>query len=329
MKKKHFLWADIIRIVAIYLVVAVHLSYIPKYISSDNIFYYIHFAIAKTSIPLFVMLSGALLLAKSESLKDFYLKRVKRVVLPWIFWSFIYIFFLGLPLSFGSFRTSLQAFWFMPMVVGLYILTPAMRRITINSSRKETGVLIFLWFFAISVFPFYHASQAFPFSPDSGIVRQIISFIGYYLLGFYISKFVTSDKKTLYGAFILTVIGGSLAVFNFLSQTGIAQLSLYYFDYISPGIVMLSVGLFTMLFSLTQKFEGYTSRYKNIISSISLSTFGIYFLHSIIWKILQDFVFMKNNPIQNMIVSTFVVFVLSFIIIVIFRKIPVLGKIIS
>ncbi len=328
-KSQRFLWADVIRIIAIYLVVAVHLSYIPKYISSDNLFYYIHFAIAKTSIPLFVMLSGALLLTKYESYKDFYLKRVRRVIFPWIFWSFVYIFFLGLPLSFGSFKTSLQAFWFMPMVMGLYILTPAIRKITVGSSKKDVGIIILLWFIAVSIFPFYHNSPAFPFSPDSGLVRQIISFVGYYLLGFYIFRFISDTKKNIFMAIVFMLVGLLTVILSFLSKSGIAQESLYYFDYISPGIVLLSTGLFVIICAISNRFGSFLLQYRNVISSIAAASFGIYFIHSIVWKYLQEFAFMKNNPAQNMLVSVFVVFFLSSLLIVFCRKIPIMGKIIS
>ncbi len=328
MKKKYFLWADIIRILAIFLVVAVHLSYLPQNISIDNFFYYVHFAIAKTSVPLFVMLSGALLLTKAESSKDFYTKRLRRILFPWIFWSIIYIFFLGFPVSFSGLKAAMVSFWFMPMITGLYVLTPIMRKMTLNSKWYDLLVIVVLWFVSVSLLPYYHQSQAFPFSADSGIVRQVISFVGYYLLGFYIIKFIPGTKRTIIIASIFTILGLLASLLSFAFKGG-TQEYLYFFDYGSPGIVLFSIGLFMLISSLSNSLIQKIAPYRAIISSISAASFGIYFVHLIIWKYMQELVLMKNNPVQNMLVSLIVVFAISYFVIAMGRKIPLLRNIIS
>jgi len=51
----------------------------------------IYGSIARISVPLFFMMSGYLLLPRTESLRSFYTKRMPKVVLPFIFWSVIYL----------------------------------------------------------------------------------------------------------------------------------------------------------------------------------------------------------------------------------------------
>ena len=48
--------------------------------------------IALTGVPIFLMLSGALLLNKEYSLKEFFKKRFSRIIYPFIFWMAISIF---------------------------------------------------------------------------------------------------------------------------------------------------------------------------------------------------------------------------------------------
>lgn len=64
---KRVLWADLVRIVAIYLVLVVHSSSLPqvnlKYLNIG----FVTLAVAMTCVPLFVMVSGALLLPKKET----------------------------------------------------------------------------------------------------------------------------------------------------------------------------------------------------------------------------------------------------------------------
>src|SRR6185369_6512634 len=51
------------------------------------------YKIFETSVPIFVMLSGALLLGKTESYLSFFKKRSAKVLIPWIIWTIIYMLF--------------------------------------------------------------------------------------------------------------------------------------------------------------------------------------------------------------------------------------------
>ena len=88
-QKKIIYWVDLIRVLAIYLVVVIHVSgqmtnvwgKIPEaqWIISD-----IYGGLARVGVPLFFMLSGYLLLPRSESLRSFYGKRMLKIVVPFI-----------------------------------------------------------------------------------------------------------------------------------------------------------------------------------------------------------------------------------------------------
>jgi len=92
----HLPWVDLIRVVAIYLVVVVHVSgqltniwgEIPN---SQWLIADIYGGIARISVPLFFMISGYLLLPRSETLKDFYMRRMTKVLIPFVAWSLIYL----------------------------------------------------------------------------------------------------------------------------------------------------------------------------------------------------------------------------------------------
>ena len=91
---KRMLWADVVRIIAIYLVVQIHTS--SDAFSSSFFSHGPGIILSKlgvVSVPLFVMLSGALLLGKQESYKTFFSKRCIKVLIPWIIWTFVYMYF--------------------------------------------------------------------------------------------------------------------------------------------------------------------------------------------------------------------------------------------
>src|SRR6266516_4855156 len=95
-RKEIITWVDFIRVVAIFLVVVIHVSgqltnvwgKIPniQWIIAD-----IYGGVARVSVPLFFMISGYLLLPRSESLSVFYTKRMPKLLIPLMVWSLIYL----------------------------------------------------------------------------------------------------------------------------------------------------------------------------------------------------------------------------------------------
>ena len=96
-------WLDVIRCVAMIMVIGVH-CIDPFYISPTMraIPEYTHWAaiygsLLRPSVPLFVMMTGLLLLpVKKQPLGKFYKKRIYRVLFPFLIWSVLYSMFLGL-----------------------------------------------------------------------------------------------------------------------------------------------------------------------------------------------------------------------------------------
>lgn len=94
MKQKK-LYIEILRIIAIAFVIFNHTGKngFQLYSITDNeIMYVIYLTMAvicKIAVPIFFMVSGALLLNKEESIKDLYKRRVSRIVLVILIASFI------------------------------------------------------------------------------------------------------------------------------------------------------------------------------------------------------------------------------------------------
>ena len=86
-QKEFLFWPDVIRVVATFLVVLVHVSgqltnLWEKVPSGQWMIANIYGGLARICVPLFFMISGYLLLPRSESLKDFYSKRMTKVLIP-------------------------------------------------------------------------------------------------------------------------------------------------------------------------------------------------------------------------------------------------------
>ena len=98
--KTHVVWLDVVRLIAMFTVVCCHCTDPFNFYPGDSpIIGDIKFwgaaygAFLRPCVPLFVMITGALLLPVREETSVFYKKRILRVFWPFLIWSVIYNLF--------------------------------------------------------------------------------------------------------------------------------------------------------------------------------------------------------------------------------------------
>lgn len=160
---------DLIRAVAIVFVICIHsMGYIGDVVKHcDDLSYLsvvkgVYDCVIYTGVPLFVMLSGALLLGKTEDWSTFFHKRFKRVLIPFAFWS-VTVFLIQSHAEGGGLRfpSSLADFfrqfftngvhgiyWFVYMLIGLYLLVPLLRILLSRSDERTAVYMMILLLFA-------------------------------------------------------------------------------------------------------------------------------------------------------------------------------------
>lgn len=331
---ERLIWADIVRIIAIFFVVLVHSVNVT---TTDFISFPLSSPIAATCVPLFVLLSGSLLLNKDEGYILFYKKRLTRLLLPWITWSLIYfaLSYLKNPVPNFSqlltlFSTSLTSFWFLPMITALYIITPALRIFVKAAKIRDVVFIISLLFLSISVLPFYKNSMAFPLFVDDGLVRHTFSYVGFYLAGFVLIKI----KLPKIWILLFTLFLGmalSFAMYYFRSYLNLTS-PILAFNYIAPGIAIASVSLFLIILSLTKNLTLSNNKIKSIITLLSTVSLGVYFVHGLIseyfFKIF-GFSYTLNLPYATAWVNAFILFTISSVFIWGLTKIPFVKRFIT
>ena len=178
-------WLDVIRLVAMLMVIGVH-CIDPFYISPTmrEIPEYTHWAavygsLLRPSVPLFVMMTGLLLLpVKQQPLGTFYKKRIYRVLFPFLIWSVLYSMFpwftgvLGLPKEIiGDFFCYTQGhesqsladslkdvamipfnfshkenhMWYIYLLIGLYLYMPFFSAWVERASDKTKRAFLLIW----------------------------------------------------------------------------------------------------------------------------------------------------------------------------------------
>jgi surface polysaccharide O-acyltransferase-like enzyme len=305
--KNRMVWADVGRVLATYLIIVVHTSSSPQVLSM-------------LGVPLFVMLSGSMLLSKSESYLEFWSKRLLRLLRPWVFWALVISVFdmLVNKTSFNIFlsyvRTNFVTSWFMPMIFGLYLLTPALRIFVKSAKIRDLWWLIILWYLTISVLPFFRNTGAFPIFSDNGLVRLVVQFIGYYLLGYAITKQNLWEKKI---NFVMIIVGSLITVLMRDSKP-------FFLAYQAPGIILLACGFFGLLYNFGDYFQKHiTGRSGRFLAAISKTSLGVYFVHLQIIRLIPVNKFFGNW------ISGAILFCFSFPIIILLQKVPILKKWVS
>ena len=231
------------------------------------------YAVISIGVNLFIMISGYLLLDRTETVKEFFRKRFFSILPLFIIFNIIYIYFYN-----HSFITikkiSAPHFWYIYMILGLYLLTPWLRKV-LQYAEKETFYVVVLWFLC-NVFNPYMQFFTFPKIPFSHF--PITGFIGYYILGYYLKKYRYKLEKIPFicviGVYITGFLISVLSTKYVLATTG-NRIS-DFFDKNSLGTFFMSISFFVFWIKFNFK-----NRNK-IIRMISDSTYFAYLIHIII-----------------------------------------------
>lgn len=328
--KNRLVWADLIRIVAILMVVLVHSILLDTnrvgLVSSTYLF-----VLAKNCIPLFVMISGALLINKQESEIVFFKKRVRRIFLPWMFWAGVYLAVTWVmdgvtenSLISEYLKIFSSKFTFLPLIFCLYLIIPIFRQVFKNNQSYMGWYMVFLWFLGISLLPYLRNSLAFPLSVDNGLVRQTIEFSGFLILGHLLSSLKNSTTNTWR---LLVLLLGSYLTTVWLVNIP-TEKSLVYSAYISPTIILSSSALFLLLKSTGQSVS--LEKIKTPLSSLSNASFGVFLIHPLVIQLINKFSPITNENLLIENASRFVVTaVISFILIMFLNTHKTLKNLVS
>ena len=300
-------------------------------------------AVGLLGVPLFVMLTGVLLLdpnRENESLRVFYKKRLNRIGWPFIFWTVVYFAWsfgvLEQPLTLMSVLQGLASgayahLWYLYLLMGLYALTPVLRVLVKHLDRKLYKYLLIIWFAGTTLTPAVHT-----FLPQLNFYPYpfiLIDWIGYYLLGLYLIQ--TSMPKSKAFLIMLGGLLGTVASSWLITGTLGEQYTGFFHSYVSPTIILASAGLFFALMSLDFNRLG-TRRIGGVIHWVSQNTLPIYLIHMIILVTLVSygvFGFWVNSitdvVLLDVPIFAVIVFALSAGIVFVLKKVPGLAKFIG
>ena len=341
-------YIDIARVFAILCVVLCHsVESVYFYIGWSTLSVYsqvvkiLFYTIGRIGVPIFLFISGALLLRKNiedgDGVKKFYKKNLIPLLVTTEIWNIIYYIFLcvykGNSFNFKIFIETLlfmrnseaPNMWYMPVILGIYVAIPFVSIIVKKFNKKDILIPIVLVFITSLLLPTIST-----ITQDKTLGNTVlnVSFLGgvyglYLILGYYISKSNYIKKIHNYVIWITTLITLIITVIIqiCLWNNGIKYNMWYNF----LPLFILSTVVF-MLFKKNENININEKLYK-IIYTISNQSLAIFFVHIIMRYLLKDYINSINiiNPLK--VIVTFIILLgTSLIIVNILKKIKLIKK---
>ena len=320
--RPHIVWLDVLRLIAILLVIAVHCTD-PFNASPEsradpefNFWGSVYGSALRACVPLFVMMTGFLLLPVKQTMPAFYRKRIPRVFFPFLIWSVLFDlapwfiqavggsaelvtrFFpwepnpstsLGdalqtiamIPLTFTVYATPM---WYIYALIGLYLYLPIFSAWVERASRREKRFFLLLWFVSLFIPYLTEFVSRYHFGTCSwnafGTFYYFAGFNGYLLLGHYLGKGNDwSVGKTLSVAVPLFLVGYFVTLVGFRHMTSDPNVS-------EEGMELFftycspNVALMAIaVFLLVQKVNVTSLSIRRALANLTRCGFGLYCVH--------------------------------------------------
>ena len=174
-KESHIDYLDALRTVGCFAVVMLHVTalntYNVEFQSYEWIIFMLYESIVNWAVPVFVMISGAVMLSRDYDYKRIWTKVLKLIKIYFI-WSALFLLFDFIIYGSSSYTDNalwLQVFlqghyhmWYLIMLVGLYLIVPILKVVIDKSKLLEAfiGISIGLTFLTPSVLDLLQLSKA-------------------------------------------------------------------------------------------------------------------------------------------------------------------------
>jgi surface polysaccharide O-acyltransferase-like enzyme len=351
-ESKNLFWVDWVRTLTMFGVIVIHVSsdVITEWGNIPTGWWWtanLYDSLVRGCVPVFIMLSGALLLPVEEGYRDFFRKRFSRIAIPFAAWTLLYLLwkkFFYLP-DLGFFEALQRVaggnvcyhLWFLYVLGGVYLITPLLRILVAHASGRDIFYFLMIWFMITSGLPFaersielftpYHFHVNIPIEPAQG-------FAGYFILGYFVRRYVTEKQVPL------AWVGWILSLLVTVAGTGWLSSHFHAFqnplyDNMAPNVVFYTASFFILM-----KFMGPVIEkpmrplVRNLVLDLSKASFGIYLIHPIFLDVLEKgrlgfrLDATVGNPLWMIPLISIGVYLLSFLLIRWIQRIPYLKRIV-
>jgi surface polysaccharide O-acyltransferase-like enzyme len=282
-------------------------------------------------VPVFVMISGALVAQRPIADSTLFIKkRTATIGIPIIFWTVAYLlwrqFYRNEDMSYfivAKYLFTGESYYhtyFLFLILGLYIFTPAIAAALSVLSRKQALILSSIALACASVTMTVQGLR-----PNA--LTYFVPYIGYFCLG---AILINIKVPARIPALVVTtgIIATQVLTTAAVKNLGVKnEYGLYFYNYFSINVIAVSIAVFCLFKELRIPDE-----WGRIITKIAPLTLGIYLLHPVILELLRAFYSRQIPqllwPILDVPVTFAVAVLISAAAAATMRRVPYLGRVV-
>ena len=346
-KMKIYYYFFVLRIISSFAIVLIHVSAIYYYrfkiTSNDFKISFFYNGLSRFGVPIFFMISGALFLNRDRSFRIIYIKKIKRILIRLIIWSFIYsisslqLSKIDIKMIIFKFFSGHYHLWFLLSITGLYILVPFLREVAKNDGLLKMFILLSLIF--TFLFPNFNIIISFYSKSYFKVFNNIYSSLNlnyisgnvfYFMIGYYLNN--NNTKFNIYKTLFIYIIGFFGALFsiklsyNIVLKYNIKNTYFFFPDYLNISIYSISIFIFIKNLFINKMYNQKLS----LIKIISSNTFGIYLVHPLIIEKVNKYKIYKFTLFTRILfripMLTSFIYLSSLLISIMIKYIPLIGK---
>lgn len=319
MVKKRKSDLDIMRVIAIIGVIVIHSLGDWSDVKGISVIW----SYSTYAVPLLVMISGAVWLDESRevSIKRIWTKYIFHIVIAFAFWSVIYACiyhndFANVKDFIWRCIIGNYHLWYCYMIVGLYILLPIIKWIKQNSELYQYLIIVVLG--CQIVMPII---ASYPLTASVKHIMDLLQlsigneYLFYFLIGnLFYEKDLSVRMKCL------------------ICMWGVVSIICIYLGYVNNGDYSFSVMGYTIfIFVIVKSFcQKYGDKIRKIVGGcekLAPMCFGIYLVHDIFLYLYNRYLLIDSiSPYRLAVGKIIFCFVASYALVLLIRRIPIIGR---
>lgn len=348
---KRLLHLDMLRLLAIYLVIFNHtgergyMLFANDMDSAWFILYLLCSVFCKVAVPIFFMISGALLLPKQETVGELFTKRILRMLVVLLLISIPYYIWLhrdqGLRLtSFLSYiyeNSASTSLWYLYSYIALLLMMPFLRSMVRGLSPADYLYLIAGYLVIVGIVPcveFCLWGGDKTVHPSFNPVLFLTQNVFYALVGYYVEHIldvVKYGKRLIIPVVLLNMVSFAATVILTVhllrsGETETVQLEQFF----NCFICVPAITLYTLMKSMGGRIRScWIKRYLPVLGG---AVFGVYLIEKFA-RALTDPVYHFALPVVGSFGATliwcFAVLILSLAVVMMLKRTPIMGKLVN
>ena len=287
------------------------------------------------AVPVFFMISGATNLDYFDkySTGQFFWKRIKKTVIPYVVWSLLGVLYLVILKKVNPQDVTIKylikglsqfnlinLYWFFGPLFLAYLCMPLFAAVQKDRKSSVFSLMVILSFLFNLLFPFiiYHikVNYAFPLSITVGTGYLIFLMLGYLL-----------DKNEIklpvrIAIYVFSIIGLLIHLLGtYKLSIAAGEIIKTYKGYITVPTILYSSGIFVFIKQVGNKIK--SERFWKVVGFLNKYTFSLYLMQWFFLYYVENFTKIDTTSMTYRLCGPFVIFAIVIIITYIVRKIPV------